>query len=122
MAGESCGEEGEERGGLVSKQVAVNGGRNQSLDSHRLLSQFVVESLQTLVGIVEFPPRLLLRKEGKGGLFTSFNRDEANYSSVRLTHGVGGYGQTLLDQALKGGLQHHVLIGDGLLHDLLCGD
>lgn len=77
MAGESCREEGEEeRGGLVSKQVAVNGGRNQSLDSHRLLSQLVVESLQTLVGIVEFPPRLLFRKEGKGRLFTSFNRDE----------------------------------------------
>lgn len=38
------------------------------------------------------------------------------------THGVGGHGQTLLDEALKAGLQDQVLVGDGLLQDLLSGD
>lgn len=41
---------------------------------------------------------------------------------VRETHGVGSYSQALLNQPLEGGLQDLVLVGDGLLHDLLSGD
>lgn len=41
---------------------------------------------------------------------------------MRLTHRVGGHGQTLLDQPFEGGLQDQVLVGDGLLRDLLRGD
>lgn len=60
MAGESCREEEHRR--LVSTPDGDWRGRKQSLDSHRLLSQFVVKSLQTLVGVVKFPPCLLLRR------------------------------------------------------------
>lgn len=63
MAGESCREEEQEESRRLVKKQDVNRGRNQSLSSHRLLSEFVVESLQTLVGIVKFPPCLLLIKE-----------------------------------------------------------
>lgn len=63
MAGESCREERGERSRLANKQDVVNRGRNQSLNSHCLLSEFVVESLQTLVSVVKFPPRLLVIKE-----------------------------------------------------------
>lgn len=52
----------EERGRLVNTQEVVYQGRNQTLDAHRLLSEFVVKSLQTLVGVVQFPPCLLLKE------------------------------------------------------------
>lgn len=97
-------------------------GRKQTLDSHRLLSEFVVKSLQTLVGVVKFPPCLLLRKYQKVYISVLFVQGSTELISVGLTHWVGGYSQTLLDQPLKGGLQDHVLIGDGLLHDFLSWD
>lgn len=90
--------------------------------THYLLSEFVVKSLQTLVGIIKFPPCLLLKKNPKNLNFYLFLRRSNEPLSARLTHRVGGYSQTLLDQPLKGGLQDHMLIGDGLLHDFLSWD
>lgn len=119
MAGESCREEEHRR--LVSTLDGDCRGGKRTLDSHRLLSEFVVKSLQTLVGVVKFPPGLLLKRT-KSLHFYSVLQRSIELLSVRLTHRVGGYSQTLLDQPLKGGLQDQVLVGDGLLHNFLSWD
>lgn len=41
--------------------------------------------------------------------------------SISRTHRVCSYSQALLDESFKCGLKNHVLIRDGLLHDLLSG-
>ena len=41
---------------------------------------------------------------------------------MRFTYRVHSHSQAFLDEPLKGGLQDQVLIGDGLLHDLLSRD
>lgn len=68
MAGESCREEE----GLVSTPEGDWRGRKQTLDSHRLLSELVVKSLQTLVGVVKFPPGLLLKRIKKSTFLFGF--------------------------------------------------
>lgn len=75
--------------------------------THRLLSEFVVQHLQALVGIVQFPLGLLSGKRKVSVLPFIDRRDITWYihsASVCATHGVSGDGQALLDEGLKRGL------------------
>ncbi len=93
-------------------------------DTHRLLSEFVVERFQTLVGIIKLPLSLLWKDKTEYDYKSndSINEIILIVLPIRQTHRVGSYSQALLNEPLKCGLQDQVLIRDGLLHDLLSRD
>lgn len=119
MAGESCREEEEKCRRLVNKQNVFN---RQKPKPERPPSALWVCRREPPDACWHRQVSSLFAVNTRMKKSTFFFVSQRWSELLRLTHRVGGYSQTLLDQPLKGGLQHHMLIGDGLLHDFLSWD